>query len=112
MQNSNIILRIQNSKDPTQVVEVNWDEEMGTFVTKGLKDLFHVKEIKIRPGDFLTRLEDYAHVIGWLLEAMSVTEDLHVPFGYENHFSVGGREYDLIDEGDYKLLIPTVPERS
>jgi hypothetical protein len=112
MQNTKTLLRIQNSKDLTQVVEVNWDENMETFVTKGLKDLFNVKEIKIRPGDFLTRLEDYAHVIGWLLEAMSMAKDMHLPFGYENHFTVGGRDYELIDEGDYKLLMPKVPERT
>lgn len=110
MSETNTLLRIQNSKDPTQVVEVNWDPESKFFVTKGLKDLFHIKEIRIRPEDFINRMGEYAHIIGWLLEAMSQAEDLHLPFGYESHFKVGGKEYDLIDSGDYKLLIPSSPK--
>jgi hypothetical protein len=105
-------LRIQNQKDLSQVVEVNWDSESRAFVTKGLKDLFNVKELKIRSDDFLSRVEEYARLIGWLLEAMSQAEDLHLPFGYEGHFSFGGKQYDLVDDGDYKLLVPTNPERS
>ncbi|MCX7823630.1 MAG: hypothetical protein N2260_09360 [Syntrophobacterales bacterium] len=105
------LLRIHNSKDPTQMVEVVWDEENSFFVTKGLRDLFHIKEIRIRSDDFLSRIEEYARVIGWLLETMSQAEDLHLPFGYESHFTVGGKEYDLTDDGDYKLLTPKIPER-
>lgn len=112
MSEKETLLRIHNSKDPTQLVEVNWDPENKFFVTKGLKELFHIKEIRIRPEDFLSRIEEYARLIGWLLETMSQAEDLHLPFGYENHFSFGGKEYDLVDSGDYKLLLPAVSERS
>ncbi len=102
------LLRIQNSKNPTQVVELNWDDEEKMFVTRGLRDLFGAREIKISSGDLLPHLEEYAHVIGSILEAMSTAEDLHLPFGYKSPFRLGGHEYELVEEGEYTVLRPPI----
>ncbi len=100
------LLRIQNQKKIDQVVELLWDEKEKAFVTKGLKDLFKVKEIKIMPRDFVPHIREYAHVIGWLLESMSMAEDVNLPFVYQKRFNLFGHDYEMVEEKDFIILKP------
>ncbi len=98
------LMRLQNQKHPDEVVEVNWDHGMGSFVTKGLKQLFDIDEIKIDAGELLGNVEEIAMVLYWLLESMSVANDLNLPFSYEDRFTLGSKTYELQKEGEYRLL--------
>jgi hypothetical protein len=99
-----VLMSFQNPKKAEQMVELVWDKPNDDFVTRGLKEYFGVKEIRIEASDVLTGLQQYAAVLAFLLERMSKAEDLNLPFGYENVFEYEGRKYTLYEEGDYRVL--------
>jgi hypothetical protein len=99
-----VLLQIQNSKKPDQMIRLVMDRSNGHFETEGLKDLFGVKEIRIETGDVLGSLVEYAGVLSFLLEAMSAAQDLNLPFAYENEFELQGVKYTLYNKGDYRVL--------
>lgn len=103
-EDATVLLKIQNSSKPDQLINVVWDRERNEFKTEGLKDLFGVKEIRIDSGDFLQSLQEYGQVLSFLLETMSAAQDLHLPYGYQNEFTVEDVRYSLLDEGDYRVL--------
>jgi hypothetical protein len=98
------LLKIQNSRKPHQVMYLVWNREYKDFRTEGLKDLFGVKEIRITAPNVLQSLQEYAQVLSFLLESMSTAEELHLPYGYQDEFEVGGRKYRLDNEGEYRIL--------
>lgn|GEM_PF-430173 len=104
MSENKTLLRLQNQEKPDQVVELYWDGDRGRFITRGLRHLFNVKEIFITPEDFLANLQEYASVLYWLLESMSTADDLNLPFAYQDEFTLRGKTYRLLDEGNYKQL--------
>ncbi len=99
------LMRLQNQKKPDQVVEVNWNKKSGFFETQGLKHLFDVNEVRVNAGELLANIEEYAWVLYWLLESMSVADDLGVPFAYEEYFSVGSVGYTLKEDGDGYMIL-------
>ncbi|SFM85246.1 hypothetical protein [Thermodesulforhabdus norvegica] len=105
-ENTRTLMRIQNSEEPGQFIELNWDPETQSFETKGLRELFDIKEIRIRPEHILSNLEEYAWILHWLLESMSTAKDLNIPFTYQSPFTIGNRSYELKDEGEYVSLAP------
>jgi hypothetical protein len=99
-----VLLRIQNSRKPDQIIHVVLDRSNGHFETQGLRDLFGVKEIRVETMDILRSLPEYAEVLSFLFESMSTAQDLNLPFGYQNEFEFGDARYTLYDEGDYRVL--------
>lgn len=104
--NETTLLRIQNSEKPYQIVEVNWNPDNQSFETRGLWDIFHVREIKIAPKHLLSNIEEYAWVIHWLLESISTAEDLNIPFTYQPFFTIGSKSYEVHENGNYVVLAP------
>jgi len=103
-EDSMVLLKIQNSSKPDQLIYVVVDKAKNQFRTEGLRDLFGIKEIRIESGDFLESLPEYAQVLSFLLETMSAAQDLHLPYGYQNEFSLDKVRYSLLDEGEYRVL--------
>ena len=103
-EDSAVLLKIQNSSKPDQLINVVLDRAKNHFKTEGLKALFGVKEICVDSGDFLRSLPEYAQVLSFLLETMSAAQELHLPYGYQNEFSVDSTRYSLLDEGEYRVL--------
>jgi hypothetical protein len=99
-----VLLKIQNRSKPDQVIHVVLDRASSQFKTEGLKPLFGIKEIRIDSTDLLQSLPEYAQVLSFLLETMSAAQDLHLPYGYQNEFSVENIKYSLLEEGDYRVL--------
>ncbi len=102
---SRTLIRLQNQRKPDQVVEVNWNEKSGFFETQGLKSLFDVDEVRVDAGELLSNIEEYAWALYWLLESMSVADDLGIPFVYEEHFSVGSTGYTLQRDSEGYVLL-------
>lgn len=100
----NVLLKIQNSRKPDQVVYLILDKEKGQFRTEGLKSNFGVKDIRIIERDLLSALEEYAQVLTFLLETMSEAQNLRLPYAYQDEFELNGVRYTLYDEGDHKVL--------
>ncbi len=99
-----VLLKIQNSNKPDQMIELVMDRSNSHFVTEGLKKLFGIKEIWIESEDLLQKLPDYAEVLSFLLSAMSAAEDFRLPFAYQNEFEFHGARYTLYEKGDYRVL--------
>ena len=99
-----VILKIQNSNRPDQIIHVVLDKTTSQCKTEGLRGYFGVKEIIIEPGELLRALPDFAEVFAFLLETMSAAQDLQLPYGYQNEFNYGNMNYSLLDEGDYRRL--------
>ena len=99
-----VLLQIQNSKKPDQMIRLVMDRSNGHFETEGLKDLFGVKEIQIQTADVLESLVEYAEVLSFLLEAMSSAQELNLPFAYENEFELHGVKYTIYNKGDFRVL--------
>lgn len=99
-----ILLKIQNNKKPDQIINLVLNKGEGAFETRGLRDLFGVKEIRIDSGDVISSLPEYAMVLSYLLEAMSAAQDFNQPFMYNNVFVFQGNKYTLNEEGDYRVL--------
>jgi hypothetical protein len=99
-----VLLQIQNSHKPFEVIHLVWDQRNNSFQTEGLKELFGVKEIRIESKGLLSSLERYGHVLSFLLETMSAAEDYHLPYAYQNEFEFGNEKYTLHEKGDYRVL--------
>lgn len=104
VEESTVLLQIQNSKKPDQTILLVYNKEKEVFETRGLKELFGVKEISIESGEVLSSLEQYAMVLSFLLESISTAQDLGLPFGYQDQFDFEGAKYTLYQDGDYRRL--------
>jgi len=101
---TDVLLKIQNSRKPDQIINLVLDSPDGHFVTEGLKSLFNVKEIRIESRDLLQSLPEYAEVLAFLLETMSAAQDFNLPYAYQNEFEFKDRRYTIYTEGDYRVL--------
>jgi hypothetical protein len=104
VQDRAVLLTIQNSTKPEQVIYLVYDRSKEHFETEGLRGLFGVKEIKVDRMAALASLEEYAKVLSFLLETMSAALDLKLPYGYQNEFDFNGARYSIYEEGDYRFL--------
>lgn len=98
------LLQIHNRQRPDQVIYLVWDQANNAFETTGLRDLFHVKEIRIESQDLMQSLERYGHVLSFLLETMSTAKELNLPYSYQSQFEFGDEKYSLRDAGNYRVL--------
>jgi hypothetical protein len=99
-----VLLQIQNSQKPYELIYLVWDRGNNVFQTEGLKNLFGVKEIRVESRGLLGSLERYGHVLSFLLETMSAAKDYHLPYAYQSEFEFGNEKYSLHEEGDYRVL--------
>ncbi len=100
----NGLMHIQNSRDPRQSITVVVNQEEKCAETHGLKMLFNVDEIRIDLQEVLSRLQETAMVLSFLLETMSAGHDMGLPYGYQDIFEYGGSRYSLKKEGNYRKL--------
>jgi len=99
-----VILQIQNSKKPEQLIQLVMDTSNAHLETVGLKALFGMKEIRLDTMDVLESLPEYAEVLSFLVEAMSAAQDLNLPFVYQNAFDFHDAKYTIRDERDWMVL--------
>ncbi|HOV85104.1 MAG TPA: hypothetical protein PLM79_02005 [Syntrophobacteraceae bacterium] len=100
----NVLLTLQNSRKPEQVVSVTMDPTRKRLQTRGLKDLFGVDEIRFETRDLVENLQEIAQVISFLFETISRAEDLHLPYGYQDEFEFQGIRYTLYKEEGVRVL--------
>jgi len=102
-QESSVLLRIQNSSKPHQIIDLVANTEEGYFETRGLRELFGSQEIRILYQEFLL-IPEYARVISFLLETMSAAQDLNLPYSYQDLFEYEGERYSIVEDSGYRLL--------
>jgi hypothetical protein len=101
---SAVLLQIQNSKRPEQVISVVLNHLNEHFETSGLKDHFGLEEIWIEKDEFLLSMDEFAQVISFLLETMSAAQEYKLPYRYQDLFDFGGRQYTLLASNGYRVL--------
>ncbi|SMC18127.1 hypothetical protein SAMN02746041_00467 [Desulfacinum hydrothermale DSM 13146] len=103
------LLKIQNNRKPEQVISLVREPNAGGLHTEGLTKLFNVQEIWIDTRNIADALNEYARVLSFLMETMSQSEDLALPYGFQDEFTFDGVRYSLKSEGPYRVL-RRVPE--
>ena len=98
------LLTIRNSRRPEQVIDLLPEAGGGAFVTRGLMPLFHVPEVRIEAAELGAALPDYAQVLAFLLETMSMAEDMGLPYAYQRDFEHGGARWRLERKGEAYTL--------
>ena len=99
-----ILLSIQNTKNPEQVIYLVLDESRDHLETQGLQSLFGLKEIRLDTKDVIESLQEYAQVLSHIFETIATGNDLGLPYSYQNEFQFGNASYTLYEEGDHRLL--------
>jgi hypothetical protein len=99
-----VLMTIQNSKRPEQLIYVVRDKAGGGFRTAGLKEFFGVKEIRIDLQEMIQSVPEYGEVLSFLLQTMSAAQELNLPFAYENEFNFRDNHFTLYADGDYRVL--------
>ena len=90
-----VLLKIQNSRKPDQIIFLTLKEPNGYFETWGLRHYFNVDEICLESADVVRALPEFAEVLSFLFETMSDAQDLRLPFTYQNDFQFHGIAYTL-----------------
>ncbi|MCU0589687.1 MAG: hypothetical protein MUF52_16250 [Syntrophobacteraceae bacterium] len=99
-----VLMTIQNSKKPNQVIYVVRDDMGGWFRTQGLKSQFGVSEIRMSVEDLIHSIQEFGEVLSFLFESMSAAQDLNLPFAYENEFDFHNQHFTLYADGDHRVL--------
>ena len=103
-EHQDVLLSIQNNKNPDQGIFLVIDESRENLVTQGLQPLFGLKEIRMATQDVVQSLHEYAQVLSFILETISTAEELGLPYSYQNEFQFGDAAYTLYEEGEHRLL--------
>jgi len=99
-----VILQVQNSRKPEQIISVALDEGSGHFETQGLRVLFGLEEVWIERTEFMEWMDEFASVVSFLLETMSAAQDLNLPYGYRDKFEYKGHQYTLFSINGHREL--------
>jgi hypothetical protein len=100
----NVLMSIQNNKNPQQVIYLVLNESREHLDTQGLKMLFGLKEIRLDTKDVIESLQEYAQVLSHIIETIATGTDLGLPYSYQNEFQFDKVNYTLYEEGEYRLL--------
>ena len=104
LQDQDVLLTIQNNKNPDQGIFLVIDASREHLETQGLQALFGLKEIRMATQDVVEALHEYAQVLSFILETISTAEELGLPYRYENEFQFGDARYTLYEEGEHRML--------
>ncbi len=104
LQDQDVLLRIQNNKNPDQGIFLVIDASREHLQTQGLQALFGLKEIRMATQDVVQSLHEYAQVLSFILETISTAEELGLPYRYQNEFQFGDANYTLYEEGEHRML--------
>lgn len=100
----NLLMTLQNSKRPDQVVHVVRDEQSGYFETRGLRQLFGVEEIRFEANDLAFSVPQYAQVLSFLIETMATAKEFGLPYAYQDVFEYANERYTLYGREGYRHL--------
>ncbi|MHC1742738.1 MAG: hypothetical protein AB9873_06865 [Syntrophobacteraceae bacterium] len=100
----NLLMTLQNSKRPEQVIHVVRDESSGYFETRGLRQLFGVDEIRVEASELAIAVTEYAQVLSFLMETMSAARDFGLPYAYQDVFEFSNVRYSLQGRDGYRFL--------
>ncbi len=103
-QDQDVLLTIENNKNPDQGIFLVVDESREHLETQGLRALFGLKEIRMATQDVVQSLHEYAQVLSFILETISTAEELGLPYSYQNEFQFGDARYTLYEEGEHRML--------
>lgn len=101
---SNVLMTLQNSKNPDQVIYVIRDEQKDYVETQGLRKLFGVDELRIKTSEMVRDVSEYAQVLSFLMETMSAARELGLPYMYQDLFEYANARYSLYGQDGYRLL--------
>ena len=104
LQDQDVLLTIQNNKNPDQGIFLVIDASREHLETQGLQALFGLKEIRMATQDVVEALHEYAQVLSFILETISTAEELGLPYRYQNEFQFGDAKYTLYEEGEHRML--------
>jgi hypothetical protein len=104
LEDQDVLLSIQNSKNPAQAILLVIDESREYLQTQGLMPLFGVKEIRLNTQQVVQDLQEYAQVLTFLLDTIATADELGLPYSYQNEFQFGDTRYTLYEEGDFRSL--------
>ncbi len=104
LEDANVLLSIQNTRNPAQGIFLVIDESRKHLQTQGLMDHFGLKEIRLDTQDVLEDLHQYAQVLTFILDTITTAGDLGLPYRYQNEFQYGDTNYTLFEEGEYRAL--------
>ncbi len=100
----NVLMQIQNSKNPQQAITVVVNQEESYAETQGLRMLFNVDEIRVDLQEILSSLQQTAMVLSFLLETMSAGHEMGLPYAYQDVFEYEGVRYSLKKEDGHRVL--------
>jgi hypothetical protein len=104
LEDQDVLLSIQNNKNPDQGIFLVIDETREHLETQGLQPLFGLKEIRMVTQDVVQSLQEYAQVLSFILETISTAQELGLPYSFQNEFQFGDAVYTLYEEGEHRLL--------
>lgn len=104
LDDQNVLMSIQNSKNPAQGILLVIDESREYLQTQGLTTLFGLKEIRLNTQQVVQDLHEYAQVLTFILDTIATADELGLPYSYQDEFQVGNVDYTLYEEGDFRSL--------
>jgi hypothetical protein len=110
-EDQNVLMSIQNSKNPEQLIYVVLDDSHEHLETQGLQTLFGLQEIQLDSKDVLESLEEYAAVLSFIFDTISTANELGLPYSYQNEFDFAGARYSVYEAGKYRKLKKFEPAR-
>jgi hypothetical protein len=104
LEDQDVLLSIQNSKNPAQGILLVIDESREHLQTQGLRTLFGLKEIRLSTQQVVQDLQEYAQVLTFILDTIATADELGLPYSYQNEFQFGNVDYTLYEDGEYRSL--------
>lgn len=99
-----IVATIENEKDPTQSITIQYLREENAFVTSGIRVNFDEREILIPAYLVVMDLRRMGAIISAILEKLSQAHDREGTFQYASRFDALDKTYSLARYGDYMRL--------
>lgn len=99
-----IVATIENEKNPTQVIHIQYLREENAFVTSGIRMHFDEREILIPAHLVITDLRLMGAIISTILEKLSEAHDREGSFHYASRLDALDKAYSMEAYGDYIRL--------
>jgi hypothetical protein len=99
-----VIARIENQKDPSQVVAIRYLREENAFVTSGIQSHFAYEEIMLPAHLVVMDMQLIGTIVSAILEKLSQSCERDESFHYASQFEVLGKHYTLTPRGPYMRL--------